>query len=116
MYNYIETDPEQLEFIQIATTDELQEGERLLIDIEGDYFAVFKVAGEYYAIADLCSHDDGPLAEGDVEGHEVICPRHGARFDMRSGKALTLPAVVDIPAYPVKIEGDAILVGLPLGD
>ena len=71
-------------------------------------------AEAFYAIADVCSHDDGPLAEGDVEGHEVICPRHGAHFDLQSGKALSLPAVVDIPAYPVRVEGDEILVGVPV--
>jgi 3-phenylpropionate/trans-cinnamate dioxygenase ferredoxin subunit len=75
--------------------------------------AVFNIAGAYYAIADVCSHDDGPVAEGELEGYEIECPRHGARFDVRSGKVLSFPAIVDIPAYPVKIdaERDEVLVG-----
>jgi 3-phenylpropionate/trans-cinnamate dioxygenase ferredoxin subunit len=85
----------------------------LIIDIDGSPIAVFQIAGAYFAIADVCSHDDGPVAEGLLEDHEIECPRHGARFDLRSGKALTLPAVVDIPAYPVRVEGGEILVGVP---
>jgi nitrite reductase/ring-hydroxylating ferredoxin subunit len=54
------------------------------------------------------------VAEGEIEGHEVICPRHGAHFDLHTGKALTLPAVVDIPAYPVRVAEGEVLVGIPL--
>ena len=103
-----------LEFVSVASVEELDSEERLLLDIDGSPIALFKIADEIFAIADICSHDDGPLAEGEVEGHEVVCPRHGAHFDLQSGKALTLPAVVDIPAYPVKIEGEDILVGVPI--
>ncbi|MDI6770067.1 MAG: non-heme iron oxygenase ferredoxin subunit, partial [Anaerolineales bacterium] len=71
------------------------------------------IAGNLYAIADVCSHDEGPLGDGDLEGHEIACPRHGARFDIRSGQALQLPAVVDIPAYPVRVRGDMIEIGIP---
>ena len=70
--------------------------------------------GEFYAIADLCSHDDGPLGDGDLEDHEIICPRHGARFDVRTGKVLSLPAVEDISAYPVRCIDGKIEVGVPI--
>lgn len=113
MYNYITLDPSQLEFIPVATVDELGNGERILLDIGGEFIALFNIAGEYFAIADLCSHDDGPVAEGDLQDHEIECPRHGARFDVRTGEALSLPAVIDIPAYPVRVNGNEILVGLP---
>jgi 3-phenylpropionate/trans-cinnamate dioxygenase ferredoxin subunit len=66
-----------------------------------------------YAIADVCSHDDGPVAEGELDGHEIECPRHGARFDVRDGKVLSFPAIVSIPAYPVRVEDGEVLVGLP---
>ena len=107
-------DPEQLEFVAVATVEEIGEGERLIFDVDGRSIALFNIDGSYFAIADVCSHDNGALAEGEVEGHEIECPRHGARFDLASGKALTLPAMVDIAAYPVRVDGDQILVGLPL--
>ena len=116
MYNYIEVDQADLEFITVATRDELENGERVILDIDGEMIAVFNIADHYYAIADVCSHDDGPVAEGELEEYEIVCPRHGAKFDVRNGKVLSLPAIVDIPAYPVRIEGDEIQVGLPLGE
>jgi 3-phenylpropionate/trans-cinnamate dioxygenase ferredoxin subunit len=116
MYNYKEIESDQLEFVTVANVDELPNGERILIDIDGEPIAVFNIAGEYFAIMDVCSHDDGPVAEGELTEFEIVCPRHGAHFDVRSGKALTLPAVVDIPAYPVRISGDEIQIGLPPQD
>ncbi len=114
MLNYRQVPEDQIEFVHVANLDELDDEGRLLFEIDGSPIALFKVADEIFAIADVCSHDDGPLAEGDVDDHHVICPRHGAHFDLRSGEALSLPAVVDIPAYPVRLEGDAILVGVPV--
>jgi len=114
MLNYRSFDPEQLEFIAVATVEEVGEGGRLTFDVDGRSIALFNIAGSYFAIADECSHDDHPMAEGEIEGHQIECPRHGARFDLDSGKALTLPAVVDIAAYPVRVDGDQILVGLPI--
>jgi len=114
MYNYVEADSENLEYVTVASVDELGDGERLILDIDGEAIAVFNIAGLYYAIADVCSHDDGPVAEGELNEYEIICPRHGAKFDIRSGRVLTLPAIVDIPAYPVRIEGNEIQIGLPV--
>ena len=114
MYNYTIFEGEELEYLTVATVDELEDGGRLIFEIDGSPIALFNIAGEYFAIADVCSHDDGPVAEGEITGHEVECPRHGARFEIKTGKALTLPAVVDIPAYPVRVEGDEIQIGLPL--
>ena len=116
MYNYTQHDPEECDFIQVASVDELPNGERLFLEINDEYLVVFNIGGQYFAILDLCTHDDGPLGEGDLEGHQVICPRHGARFDVRTGKALSLPAIVDIPAYPVRVRDGNIEVGIPKGD
>lgn len=113
--NYTRLDPAECEFYEVAAKDDLPNGERLFVEIGENYLVIFNIAGDIYAIEDLCSHDDGPLGEGDLSGHEVVCPRHGARFDVRTGKALTLPAVEDIPAYPVRVVGDKIEVGLPKG-
>jgi 3-phenylpropionate/trans-cinnamate dioxygenase ferredoxin subunit len=113
MAYYDKVDPAQAEYVAVATTDELPNGTRKLVEVDGRPLAVFNIAGTYYCIADVCSHDDGPVAEGDLLGYEIECPRHGAHFDVRTGKVLSFPAIVDIPAYPVKIEDGEILVGLP---
>ena len=116
MVSYDKIDPATAEYVAVATKDELPNGARKLLEIDGRPIAVFNVAGEYYAIADVCSHDDGPVAEGELEGYEIECPRHGAHFDVRDGKVLSFPAIVDIPAYPLKMEGEEILIGLPPGE
>ncbi len=113
MYNYTTLPPEACDFVTVAESGELPEGERLFVEIDDLPIVVFRIAGMLFAIADTCSHDDGPLGDGDLEGYEIICPRHGARFDVRTGKALSLPAVVDIPAYPVREGNGQIEVGIP---
>ncbi len=113
MYNYTQLDAEECEFVPIAPVDELADGERLFVEIDDRSVVVFRIAGQYFAIDDVCSHDDGPLGDGEVKGYEISCPRHGARFDLRTGKALTLPAIVDITAYPVRVRDGQIEIGLP---
>ncbi len=101
------------EWVQVGKAAEIRSGEREVFDLGyGLFVAVFNVSGTYYAIEDVCSHDDGPVGEGELEGYAVICPRHGARFDIRTGKALSMPAVTDIPWYPVKIEDGYILIDI----
>jgi 3-phenylpropionate/trans-cinnamate dioxygenase ferredoxin subunit len=113
MLNDKQLNLENLEFIPVGSVEELSEGGRLFIDVDGEPIVIFRIAGEYYSIADVCSHDDGPVGEGTLEGYEIICPRHGARFDVRTGKVLALPAFVDIPAYPVRVVDGQIEIGLP---
>ena len=74
---------------------------------------VYNCDGELFALEDRCSHDDGPLCEGDFDCGErvVVCPRHGARFDIKTGDVLSLPAVVPVPTYAVRVVGDEIRVG-----
>jgi len=114
VYNYAKLNPNLCEFIEVATLEEVPPGERLFVEIDANPIVVFHIAGQLFAIADLCSHDDGPLGEGDLDGYEVSCPRHGAEFDVRTGKALSLPAVVDIPAYPVRVVNGRVEIGLPV--
>ena len=97
MFNYTILDPLQVEFIEIAPVAELPEGERLFFEAAGRSIVIFNLAGKLYAIGDVCSHDNGPVGDGEIEEHEIICPRHGARFDILTGKATSLPAVLDIP-------------------
>jgi 3-phenylpropionate/trans-cinnamate dioxygenase ferredoxin component len=114
MLNYNTLDAEQCEFVEIAPVSEISNGERLFVEIDELPVVVFNIGGYFYAIGDLCSHDDGPLGDGDLEGFEVVCPRHGASFDVRSGKVLSLPAIVDIPAYPTRVVDGKLEIGIPL--
>jgi 3-phenylpropionate/trans-cinnamate dioxygenase ferredoxin subunit len=114
MYNYKALSPEQCEYVPVAEIHELENGERIFLDIDDLSIVIFNIAGEFFAIGDVCSHDNGPLGDGDLEGHAVVCPRHGARFDVRTGKVLSLPAFVDIPAYPVRVVDGQIEVGVPV--
>lgn len=113
LYNYAMQDESKAEFFDIGPADELPPGERLFVEIEGRPIVVFNIAGQLFSIADVCSHDDGPVGEGDLRGYSITCPRHGAEFDIRTGQVLQMPAVVDIPAYPVRIVGRTIQLGLP---
>ena len=113
MYNYVLIAPDQLEYVPVAAVEECLPGERLFVTLDNQPIIVFNIAGQYFAIGDVCSHDGNILDEAPLEGHEVVCPRHGARFDVRSGKALAMPAVVDIPAYPVRVNNSQIEVGWP---
>lgn len=113
MFNYTQLEEDKVNYLEIAPASELPNGERLFVDIGDTPVVIFNIAGEYFAIGDVCTHDDGPLGDSDIEEHNVICPRHGAQFDVRSGKAITMPAIVDIPAYPVRIVNGTIEVGIP---
>ncbi len=107
-------DSSNYEFVPVVQAAEIQPGERIVVEIDELPIAVFNVGGQYYAIGDVCTHDEGPLADGELDGYQIICPRHGARFDIRDGKALTLPAVVPTPWYPVRITDGMLEIGLPL--
>lgn len=100
-------------FYAVAKISDLPEGERLFLEIGDDSIVILNVAGKIYAIGDVCSHDDGPVGEGELDGYAIICPRHGARFDIRTGEVLALPAVVDIPTYPIRVIEDDIEIGVP---
>lgn len=99
-------------FVKIADVNDLAPGDRLVVEIDGRWIALFNIDGEFYAIADICTHDDGPLAEGELYDHVIECPRHGATFDVRTGEVLSFPAITPIPSYEVKIDGDDVLVAL----
>ena len=87
------------EFIKIATTADIPPGK-------------VNVYEAFYAIDDVCTHDGGSLDQGELEGDQIECPRHGARFDVKTGRALTLPAVIPVQSYPIQVSGDAIEVSV----
>lgn len=105
----------RVQYFKVANKDELKTGERLFVEIGDFKIVVFNIGGFYFAIGDVCTHDDGPLGDGDLDGFEVVCPRHGARFDLRDGKATRRPAIRPIPSYPVRVIDDCIEVGIPIG-
>ena len=91
--------------LDVCPVEELPPGEVKIVRAGEIAIGVYNAGGELYAIEDRCSHDDGPLAEGDWEPEELvaICPRHGSRFDIRTGKALSLPAYLPVETFPVKV-------------
>jgi 3-phenylpropionate/trans-cinnamate dioxygenase ferredoxin subunit len=98
------------DYAVVAKIDELEEGVVKVVRVGDAPIGLTKVEGEFFAFADVCTHDDGPLAEGELDEYIIECPRHGAKFDIRTGKVKQLPAVVPIPVYAVKVEGDTVLV------
>ncbi|HEY7728696.1 MAG TPA: non-heme iron oxygenase ferredoxin subunit [Candidatus Eisenbacteria bacterium] len=100
-------------FVKVGRVSDVPGARPEVYDVEDRRIAVYRLDGAYYAIDDICTHDGGPLAEGEVEGDEVICPRHGARFSIRTGAALGFPAITPVETYPVRVEGEDLLLGLP---
>ena len=92
--------------IVVCPVEELPPGEMKLVHAGEISVGVYNCAGSLYAVEDRCSHDDGPLVEGDWEPDEcvVVCPRHGSRFDIETGRALTLPAYLPVETFPVRVE------------
>ena len=96
---------------RVAAVSDIPEGEIHVVTCEGGLsLAVSNIEGDLFAIDNVCTHDDGPLGEGRLRGNRVICPRHGAAFDARTGRALTLPAVRGVGAYAVTVDGDDVYV------
>jgi len=98
------------DFIKIASTSDVPLGTVRVYGLNGRQIAVCNVDGTFYAIDDICTHDGGSLDQGELQGDQIECPRHGARFDVTSGRAITLPAVMPVKSYPVQVEGDEIRV------
>jgi 3-phenylpropionate/trans-cinnamate dioxygenase ferredoxin subunit len=105
--------PETARFVKIGVASDVPDGRAETFDVEDRRIAIYRLDGAYFAIEDVCTHDGGPLAEGDVDAGEVICPRHGARFDIRTGAVRCMPAVTPVETYPVRVDGDDLYVGLP---
>lgn len=113
MFNYTQVEESKIEYVEITPASELSSGARLFVEVADKPVVIFNIAGQLFAIGDVCTHDDGPLGDGTLEGYNIVCPRHGAEFDVRTGKVLELPAVVDIPAYPVQVRDGNIFLGVP---
>lgn len=92
------------DWVDVAPTDELLPGSFRVVDVDGAAVAVFNLDGAYYAIEDLCTHDGGTLTGGTIQGDQIACPRHGARFCIKTGAVLSPPAYESIHAFPIRIQ------------
>ncbi|MEM7235240.1 MAG: non-heme iron oxygenase ferredoxin subunit [Planctomycetota bacterium] len=99
-------------WIPVLPLDELPAGEARAYEIGGEYLALCRVEDKVYAVEDLCPHDTGPLGDGKLDGFDIVCPRHGARFDVRDGSLQCFPALCGIRSYPARVHEGMIEVEL----
>jgi nitrite reductase/ring-hydroxylating ferredoxin subunit len=99
-------------FVKVGKIDELPSGEGKLVEVNQKRIALFNVGGKYYAIDDVCPHRGGPLSEGEIEGEAVVCPWHGAIFELATGEVRRFPAAAGVTTYAVCLEGGEITVAV----
>ena len=99
------------DYVKVAQTDELSTGQMKLVELGDERILLANVEGEYHAVAEVCTHAYAPLSEGDLVGGELECPLHGSVFSAKTGEALSPPADEPLTVYPVRVEGNDILVG-----
>jgi 3-phenylpropionate/trans-cinnamate dioxygenase ferredoxin subunit len=98
------------DFVTVIRAADLKPGQVQVFEVDEEFVAVANIDGHFCAFADVCTHDNGPLVEGELEGQVVTCPRHGARFDVCTGEVLSLPAVVPLPTYEARVVNDEVQV------
>jgi len=102
------------DFVAVANCSEVADPGSMLVEVDDRLVVLIHAAGHYYALDDVCTHDGGPLSDGPVNATEgtIACPRHGAKFDVKSGAAVTMPATKATVAHEVKVEGEQVFVRL----
>ena len=98
------------DFVKVAKVTDIPDPGKQMLELDDALVVLFHVNGRFYCIDDVCTHDGGPLGEGELCGHEIACPRHGAKFDVCTGKALTMPATEATVVHEVRVEGDDVYV------
>lgn len=98
------------EFVRAARASDVPPGSVVRVEVDGHRVALANVDGQFFAVDDTCTHEEASLAEGGIVGDIVVCPKHGSRFNVRSGRVLSLPAVRSVAVYPVRVEGDDVLI------
>lgn len=98
------------EWIDVIAESALADGEHLVVDVDGYDVALFRIDGRFYAIEDVCTHDGAEIASGELDGDDIVCPRHGARFCVKTGEVKCAPAYEDVRTFPVKIENGRVWV------
>jgi 3-phenylpropionate/trans-cinnamate dioxygenase ferredoxin subunit len=91
------------EWMDVMAESALAEGEHVVVDVDGYDVAIFKIDGALYAIEDVCTHDGAEIASGELDGDEIVCPRHGARFCVKTGQVKCAPAYEDVAIFPVQV-------------
>ncbi len=99
-----------MEFIKVASVDEIENGKSKIVDLKGEPIAIFNVDGNFYAIHNTCLHKGGPLGEGYLAGDVVICPWHGWQYDVKTGISTVSPTI-KVKTYKVKVDEGKIFVG-----
>ncbi|MET0216779.1 MAG: non-heme iron oxygenase ferredoxin subunit [Burkholderiales bacterium] len=99
-----------MNWIDVAGADEIESGGWRTVDVDGRLVAVFSLDDGYYAIEDVCTHDGGELTGGEIDGDCIACPRHGARFNIKTGAVLSPPAYEDVLTFPVRVESGRVQV------
>lgn len=92
------------DWVDVVNETALANGEHVVVDVDGTDVAVFKIDDCFYAIEDVCSHDGAEIASGELDGDEIVCPRHGARFCVKTGAVKSAPAYENISCFPIRIE------------
>src|SRR5688572_30128695 len=100
------------DFVRVAKATDLSDPGQLLVEVEDRLVVLMKVGGQFFCLDDVCTHDGGPLSDGQLDDHTIACPRHGAKFDIRTGRALTMPATEDTAAHEVQLRGEEVWVKL----
>ena len=98
------------EYIRVARTSDVPPGSVKRVEVAGHVVSLANVDGHFYAVDDTCTHEEASLSEGGLAGEILVCPRHGSRFNVKTGRVLSLPAVRSVAVYPVRVEGDEVLV------
>jgi 3-phenylpropionate/trans-cinnamate dioxygenase ferredoxin subunit len=98
------------DFIKVANVADIPDPGKQTLEVDDNLVVLLHIDGQFYCIDDVCTHDGGPLGEGELCDHAIACPRHGAKFDVRTGKAVTMPATEATLVHEVKIEGNAVYV------
>ncbi len=100
------------DFVEAAKVSDVPDSGKLCIELDDRYLVIVCIDGEYYCVDDVCTHDGGTLGDGELDGFCLSCPRHGAQFDVRDGRAVTMPATEPTGSHAVRVEGDTIFVRL----
>ena len=98
------------DYVKVASTDDLSPGDLMLVDLDGERVVLANSDGQIYALAELCTHAECPLSEGDLDDGELVCPCHGSRFDVKTGEVISLPASEPLVTYNVRVEGSDVLI------
>jgi 3-phenylpropionate/trans-cinnamate dioxygenase ferredoxin subunit len=100
------------EFLEAARVCDIPESGKLCVEVDDHYVVIVRIADQFYCLDDVCTHDGGTLGDGELDGFCLTCPRHGAQFDVRDGRAVTMPATEPTGSHSVRVDGDKIFVRL----